>query len=172
MNYGQVVNCSRPSLYLCSLYVKIFVKVAQSWLTLCDPIQSMEFSRPEYWSEYPFLSPGDLSNPGLPHCRWSLYQLSNKGSPRILDWVAYLFSSRSSWPRNWTGVSCIGGGFFTTEPSGSPDMFTVCVVLKICSLYGVLYAHSLKNKTKNIVPDLPNEVTYRSYYTNSIYCVV
>ena len=114
----------------------------------------------------------DLSNPGLPHCRWILYQLSNKGSPRILDWVAYLFSSRSSWPRNWTGVSCIGGGFFTTEPSGSPDMFTVCVVLKICSLYGVLYAHSLKNKTKNIVPDLPNEVTYRSYYTNSIYCVV
>ena len=29
----------------------------------------------------------------------------------------------------------------------SPDMFTVGVVLKICSLYGILYAHSL-NKTK------------------------
>ena len=24
----------------------------------------MEFSRPEYWSRYPFPSPGDLSNPG------------------------------------------------------------------------------------------------------------
>ena len=24
------------------------------------------------------------SNPGLPHCRWILYQLSHKGSPRIL----------------------------------------------------------------------------------------
>ena len=26
-------------------------------------IQFMEFSRPEYWSEYPIPSPGDLSNP-------------------------------------------------------------------------------------------------------------
>ena len=40
------------------------------------------------------------SNPGLAHCRWILYQLSPKGSPRILEWVAYPFSSRSSWPRN------------------------------------------------------------------------
>ena len=53
------------------------------------------------------------SNPGLPHCRWVLYQLSHQGSPRILEWVAYPFSSRSSWPRNWTGVSCLVGRFFT-----------------------------------------------------------
>ena len=41
------------------------VKVAQSCPTLCDPlaIQSMEFSRPEYWSGQPFPSPGDLPNP-------------------------------------------------------------------------------------------------------------
>ena len=26
-------------------------------------------------------------NPGLPHCRWILYQLSHKGSPRILEWA-------------------------------------------------------------------------------------
>ena len=36
------------------------------------------------------------SNPSLPHCRQILYQLSHKGSPRILEWVAYPFSSRSS----------------------------------------------------------------------------
>ena len=52
-------------------------------------------------------------NPGLPHCRWILYQLNQKGSPRILQWVAYPFPSRSSWSRNWTGVSCIAGRFFT-----------------------------------------------------------
>ena len=40
-------------------------------------IQSMEFSRTEYWS-------------------------------------GYAFSSRSSWPRNQTRVSCIAGGFFTS----------------------------------------------------------
>ena len=28
-------------------------------------IQSMEFSRPEYWSGSPFPSPGDLPNPGI-----------------------------------------------------------------------------------------------------------
>ena len=52
-------------------------------------------------------------NPGLPHCRQILYQLSHKGSPRILEWVAYPFSSRSSRPRNQTWVSCIARGFFT-----------------------------------------------------------
>ena len=26
-------------------------------------------------------------NPGLPHCGWILYQLSHKGSPRILEWL-------------------------------------------------------------------------------------
>ena len=52
-------------------------------------------------------------NPGIPHCRQILYQLSHEGSPRILEWVAYPFSSRSSWPRNWTRASCIAGRFFT-----------------------------------------------------------
>jgi len=41
-----------------------------------------------------------------------LYQLSHKGSPRILEWVAYPFSRGSSRTRNGTGVPCIVGGFF------------------------------------------------------------
>ena len=52
-------------------------------------------------------------NPGLPHCRRILYQLSHKRSPRMLEWVAYPFSIGSSQPRNRTRVSCIAGGFFT-----------------------------------------------------------
>ena len=56
--------------------------------------------------------PTQGSNPGFPHCRWILYQLSHKGSTRILEWVAYPFSRGSSQPRNWTGVSCIAGEFF------------------------------------------------------------
>ena len=51
-------------------------------------------------------------NPGLPHCRGILYQLSHRGSPRTLEWVANPFSSGSFWHRNRTGVSCIAGGFF------------------------------------------------------------
>ena len=52
-------------------------------------------------------------NPGLPHYRQILYQLSHQGSPRILEWVAYPFSSGSSWPRNQSRVSCIAGRLFT-----------------------------------------------------------
>ena len=54
-------------------------------------------------------------NPGLPHCRRILYQLSHKGSPTVLEWVAFSFNRGSSWPRNWTRVSCIAGGFFTNR---------------------------------------------------------
>ena len=55
-----------------------------------------------------------LLNPGLPHCRWILYQLSHKGSLRILEWVAYPFPSGASWPRNRTRVFWIAGRFLTS----------------------------------------------------------
>ena len=46
-------------------------------------------------------------------CRQILYHLSHKGTPGILEWVAYPFSSESSQLRNGTGISYIAGGFFT-----------------------------------------------------------
>ena len=69
---------------------------------------SVGFSRQEYRRGLPCPSPGDLSDSVI------LYQLSHQGSPIILEWVAYTFSSRSSQPRNRTGVSCIAGWFFTS----------------------------------------------------------
>ena len=53
----------------------------------------MEFSRPEYWNGYLLqgIFPTQGLNPGLSHYRQILYQLSYKGSPRILEWVAYPF---------------------------------------------------------------------------------
>ena len=62
------------------------------------------------------LFPTQGSNPGPLYCRQILYQLSYKRSPRILEWVAYPFSSGSSRTRNQTAVSCIAGGFFTNWP--------------------------------------------------------
>ena len=45
------------------------IKKAVKWKSLSRvwllAIQSMEFSRPEYWSGQPFSSPGDLPNPGI-----------------------------------------------------------------------------------------------------------
>ena len=79
--------------------------VAQSCPTLCDPMNgilpgslSMRFFRQEYWSGQPFPSPGDLSNLGIKP-REAHQGFSHQGSPRILEWVAYPFSRRSSRPR-------------------------------------------------------------------------
>ena len=49
-------------------------------------------------------------NPSLPHCRL----MSHKGSPRILEWVAYPISRGSSLPRNQIRLSCIASGLFTS----------------------------------------------------------
>ena len=95
------------------------MNVAQLYQTLCDPMHYSQWDSPGHSIGVGSLSllqgifPTQGSNPGLPHCRWILYQLSLKGSPRVLEWVAYSFSRGSSWPRNLTGVSCIAGGFFT-----------------------------------------------------------
>ena len=79
--------------------------VARSCSALCDP---MDCSLPG--SSVHGDSPGKTTRvgchaflqgifstqgliPGLPHCRWILYQLSHKESPRKLEWVAYPFSS-------------------------------------------------------------------------------
>ena len=90
---------------------------AQLFTTPCA-IQSMEFSRPEYWSGWPFPSPWDLPDSGVeprsPALQVILHQLSHQGSQRILEWVAYPFSRGSSPPRSQTGVFCIAGGFFTS----------------------------------------------------------
>ena len=71
-------------LYHCTLYSeserKVKVKIAQSCLTVCNPMDCIVH--------------GVLQ-------------------ARRLEWVAYPFCSRSSPPRDWTGVSCIAGGFFT-----------------------------------------------------------
>ena len=97
---------------------KVKEEVAQSCLTLCDPMDCPWNS----WGQNTGV--GSLSllqgisstqglNPGLLHHRSILYQLSHKGRHRILEWVAYPFSRGSSWPRNQTGVSCTVDRLFT-----------------------------------------------------------
>ena len=101
-----------------NFYAEWIVKVAQSWLTLCNPMDCPWNSLGQNTgvgslSLLQGIFPTQESDPGLPHCRQILYQLSHKGSPRILEWVAYLFSSGSSRPKDRTRVSCIAGRFFT-----------------------------------------------------------
>ena len=45
---------------------------------------------------------------------------------RILEWVAISFSRGSSWPRDWTQVSCISRQTLYTESPGKPTIFYNC----------------------------------------------
>ena len=100
--------------------VSEWVKVAQSFQTRRPHRLNSPWNSPDQNTAMGKLSflqgifPIQGSNPGLPHCRQLLYQLSAQRSPRILEWVTYPFSSRSSPPRNLTGVCCITGRFFTS----------------------------------------------------------
>ena len=74
--------------------LSVLCVVAQSCLTLCDPMDcsppgpSVHEDSPgkEYWSGLPCPPPGilptQLSNSGLPLCRWILYLLSHQGNPK------------------------------------------------------------------------------------------
>ena len=114
-------------------YVWLFVT---AWTVACQAPLSMEISRQEYWSGFPFPSPGDLSNPvnksASPAMRQILYHLSHQESDlmdcnppgcsvrgilqaRIMERVAIPFSKGSSWPKDQTRVSCTAGRFFSSD---------------------------------------------------------
>ena len=78
--------------------------VSESHLVMSDSatpwtIQSMEFSRPEYWSGWPFHSPGDLPNTGikprspssqvdsLPAEPQGKPKNTGVGSPSFIQWI-------------------------------------------------------------------------------------
>ena len=69
------------------------VKVTQSCMILCDP--------------------ADCSLPS--------FSIHGILQARILEWVAIPSFRGSSRPRNGTHISCLTGGFFTTEPPGKPQ---------------------------------------------------
>ena len=80
------------------------MKVSQSCPTLCDhkdPWNSLgQNTRVGSHSLLQGIFPNQGLNQGLSYCRRILYQLSHRGSPRILEWVAYPFSSGPSSTRN------------------------------------------------------------------------
>ena len=72
------------------------VKVAQSCPTLCDPMDCIVHgilqARKLEWVVSPLFQeifPTQGLNPGLPHCRWILYQLSHQGSPEYCNRLSF-----------------------------------------------------------------------------------
>ena len=82
------------------IFLKSFmcVLVAQSCPSLCDP---MEFSRPEYWSGYPFPSPGikprspALQADSLPAEPFTVYEIKSKIDHRPIIEAKAEFSKKS-----------------------------------------------------------------------------
>ena len=73
---------------------KVKMKISPLCLTLCDPMDCIVHGIPQAtileWVAFTFSrgsSQPRESNPALLHCRQNLYQLSHKGSPRVLEWV-------------------------------------------------------------------------------------
>ena len=119
VGYSQTHSVGGTTWRSTRLRVRSEVKVTWSSQTLCDlqglysPCDSLgQNAAVGSLSLLQGIFPTQGSIPGLLHCRWTLYQLSHKGSSRILEWVACPFSSRSSWPRNRTRVSDTAGRFF------------------------------------------------------------
>ena len=77
------------------------VKVAQSCLTHRDRIDCNSPGQNIGVGSLSLLRgifPTQGWNPGLPHCRWVFYQLNHQGSPRTLEWAAYLFGEGNGNP--------------------------------------------------------------------------
>ena len=77
----QILNvCLDEFVYIYTLYKVVAVR-SRYRMFLHQAPPSIGFSRQEYWSGFPFPSPGDLADPGIeprsPHCRQALYRLSH-----------------------------------------------------------------------------------------------
>ena len=61
---------------------------ATAWTVACQAPLSLGFSRQEYWSGLPCLSPGDLPDPGIeprsPELQVDSLPMSHWGSPYII----------------------------------------------------------------------------------------
>ena len=80
--------------------------------------------------------PTQGSNPDLPHCSQILYQVSHKGSSRILEWVAYPFSSGSSRP----------AGIKPGSPALQADSLPAGPQLLLCKQFSIQSIKNNKNK--------------------------
>ena len=76
-------------------------------------------------------------NPGLPHYRWTLYQLNHKGSPRILERVAYPFCSGPSDPGIEPGSPALQADSLPTELWGKPYTY-VYIATKVATCEKIL----------------------------------
>ena len=81
---------------------------------------------------------------------------------RILEWAAVPSSRGSSRPRDGTQVSCIAGGFITTEPAGKPLLRNKYIRLDSSILSADLRS---SDKCRRLCDHQHNQDTDRLYHT-------
>ena len=102
------------------------VKVTRSCLTLSNPMEYSPWNSLGQNTGVSNLSllqgtfPTQGLNPGFPHCRQIFYQLSHKGSPRILEWVTYPFPADLPNSGIKLGSPALQADSLPTELSGKP----------------------------------------------------
>ena len=62
---------------------------------------------------------------------------------RTLEWVAVFPSRGSSWPKEWTHVFYLTGGFFITEPPRKPKVYSYLQIFNGCEVYFTDMQHSV-----------------------------
>ena len=104
-----------PSSNICKRHIHInMCLVTQSCPTLCDPMDCIPPGSSVHGDSLgkntevvchallQGIFPTQKPNPGLPHCRWILYQLSHQGSPPSIR----VFPNESvlciRWPKYWS----------------------------------------------------------------------
>ena len=84
---------------------------------------------------------------------------------RILGWIAMPSSKISSWPRDWTWVSCIAGRLFTVWATReavvaqmvNPILYYTILYFKYSTYYTILYfsiVHTILYLWRNIIHSL------------------
>ena len=95
--FSSIISTDSSMAGVCMLvsHVQLF---ATPWTVAHQAPLSMEFSRQEYWSGLPFLSPGDLPNPGI-----------ELGSPAFqADSLPPNHQGRPSMAGNFEGIVAFG----------------------------------------------------------------
>ena len=128
------------------------MKVAQLCLTLCYPIDCVVHgilqARILEWVAFP--SPGDLPSPEIeqrfPALQVDSLPANQQGSPRMVEWVAYSFSSGSSRPRNQTGRFVTKWAIREAYLTRPIPLTAASHFLSLCAQGKTSKSHSLQSK--------------------------
>ena len=115
------------------------------WTVAHQAPLSMGFPRQEYWSGLSFPSLGEKAM--APHSSTLAWEIPwtkaavhgvAEGQTRLSD---FTFSRGSSWPRDWTQVSCIAGRFFSIWATREAPMLLQMALLHF--FYGWIIFHCI-----------------------------